>query len=141
MNQLKYKFMNFMRGRYGADALGRDMLWLSVGLMLLNLVIQNGILRFVPFVILLISYLRMFSKNITKRYNENRVYTNNKYKITKHFNKPLKSIKKGFKRILDLPKYKYIKCPSCAQTLRLPRGKKDITVTCPKCKSKFDART
>ncbi len=141
MDQLKYKLMNFMRGRYGVDQLSRDSIWLSAGIIVLNYFIKNAILGIIPLVILLVSYMRMFSKNISKRYNENRIYTNNKYKVTKHFNKPIKTIKRSFKRLIDLPKYKYVNCPSCSQTLRLPRGKKEITVTCPKCKSKFDART
>lgn len=141
MKSFKTKLIHFMRGRYGADILGRDLLWISVGLMVLNLFLGNRILRLLPFIVLLISYMRMFSKNISKRYNENRVYTNFKYKALKPFGNPMKSLKRSWKRLLDLPKYKHLKCPSCKQTLRLPRGKKDITVTCPKCKSKFDART
>lgn len=141
MNSLKYKLMNFMRGRYGADVLGRDMLWLAVGIMVLNLFLKTSILRFIPFLILLLSYFRMFSKNISKRYNENRIYTNMKARYFGKLGNPSQAIKRFVQRIVDLPRFKYIKCPSCSQKLRLPRGKKEIVVTCPKCKHKFDART
>lgn len=141
MNSLKTKFMKFMKGRYGPDILGRDLLFLAIGLMIVNFMVANQILRIIPFIILLVTYFRMFSKNFAKRYNENRVYTNFKYRLLSPFSGVGKFFKTGFKRLKDFPKYKYKKCPSCAQTLRLPRGKKEIIVTCPKCKHKFETRT
>lgn len=135
MNKLKYKLEQFMRGRYGVDILGRDLLILSVILIILPMFFRNlSFLRFMPFILLIIIYFRMFSKNFSKRYNENRVYTNFKGNITDPF-------KKLWKRIKDFPKYKYLKCPECKQQLRVPRGKKKIVVTCPKCRYKFDAKS
>lgn len=36
---------------------------------------------------------------------------------------------------------KYLKCPHCHQYLRVPKGKGEITVTCPSCHQQFDQRT
>ena len=37
--------------------------------------------------------------------------------------------------------YRYYDCPGCHQRLRVPKGKGQITVTCPKCHTKFDAKS
>lgn len=36
--------------------------------------------------------------------------------------------------------HKYFLCPNCKQTVRVPRGRGQITITCPKCKQKFDKK-
>lgn len=134
MKNLKFKFQQFMQGRYGADIFSRDLIWISLGFMLINLFLRIKLIRWLPFLIIIYTYFRMFSKNFSKRYNENRVYTNFKAKITKSFSRK-------FKRLRDIRKYKYLKCPNCKQQLRVPRGKKEIIVTCKKCRTKFDAKS
>ena len=37
--------------------------------------------------------------------------------------------------------HKYFLCPNCKQTVRVPRGRGQITITCPKCKQKFDKKS
>lgn len=131
---MKQKFINFMKGRYGIDILGRDMMFIAMFILILSLFINNSLLRYGALLLYILMYFRMFSKNFTKRYNENRLYTNFKGKLTDPF-------AKMFKKIKDFPKYKYFTCKQCGQKLRVPRGKKKIEVTCPKCHNKFDART
>ena len=36
---------------------------------------------------------------------------------------------------------KYIKCPTCGQTLAVPKGKGKIRVTCPKCGTKVETKS
>ena len=36
---------------------------------------------------------------------------------------------------------RYFLCPRCRQTVRVPRGKGRILITCPKCKEKFQRKT
>ena len=38
-------------------------------------------------------------------------------------------------------RYNDFKCPNCKQELRVPRGRGEITVTCPKCKQSFDRKS
>lgn len=128
------KIQQFMKGRYGPDLLSRDMSFLSLGIIILNLFLRNSILYFIGIALLILSYFRMFSKSYPKRYNENRIYAN----IRNNF---LKKMKRTFNRIKDFPKYKYLKCPNCQKQLRVPRRKKEIVVTCPVCRTKFDAKT
>lgn len=134
MNRLKQALQKFMQGRYGADHLGRDMMWVSVFILIVSLVTRSNIVRYVAMALLVILYYRMFSKKYTKRYNENRIYLNWR-------NKAVRKLKKGFQRIKDFPKYKYLRCPQCQRQMRVPRGKKAIVVKCPQCNHKFEART
>ena len=36
---------------------------------------------------------------------------------------------------------RYFICPRCRQTVRVPRHKGKIAITCPKCKERFERRT
>ena len=134
MNSLKNKFARFMQGRYGVDHLSRDLIWIVFGVLILNIFLKSSLLRYVPILLLIFMYFRMFSKNYSKRYNENRIYTNFKATLGKPF-------KKTFRKIKDFRKYKYLTCPNCKQQLRVPRGKKEILVTCKRCRTKFDAKS
>ena len=37
--------------------------------------------------------------------------------------------------------YKYFLCPNCKQMVRVPRGKGNIEIKCPKCQHKFDRKS
>ena len=37
--------------------------------------------------------------------------------------------------------YKHVKCTSCHQKVRVPRGKGKLRVTCPRCKTKFEVKS
>lgn len=132
---MREKLQRFMMGRYGGDELGRT---LNVtGLILLMIAI---FLRKIPFLyslcyfgaLLLMAYViyRMFSKNVSKRYEENQKYRNFRYRI---------AVKKDAykKRFAQRKTHRFYKCPACKQTVRVPRGRGKICITCPKCKHEF----
>lgn len=124
---MKEKFREFMRGRYGPDQLSRDTSNLAIILLILNLFVKAKWIHVLIFVLLMVSLWRMLSKNFKNRYNENRIYLNMLLKFKNKFT--------------NLRHYKQFKCPNCKQKLRVPRGKKKITVTCPKCRHQFDKRS
>ena len=37
--------------------------------------------------------------------------------------------------------HKYFACPKCKQSVRVPKGKGKIAITCPKCREKFVKKT
>ena len=41
----------------------------------------------------------------------------------------------------ELRAYKHVRCGSCRQKVRVPRGKGRLRVTCPKCGTKFEVRS
>lgn len=124
---------NFMRGRYGVDQLNFFLLVVAI---VISLVVSLFRLPFwwLSLVFLVLCYFRMFSRNVYKRAGENTKFLRMVYPITSRY----KNAKKRWK---DRKTYKYYKCPSCKQQMRVPKGKGEITITCPKCHTKFDKRT
>lgn len=124
----------FMMGRYGSDQLGVALLILS---MLANL--TAGITRyvffaFVGYLLLGLCLFRMLSRDFSKRSMEN-------YKFTLFLGLVYKKIKAIQYRIKDTKTHRYFKCPQCKITLRVPKGKGKIIITCPQCKTEFTRRT
>ena len=119
-------FRHFMQGRYGTDRLNMAILCVGLAASLLSAFIQ------VPSVCLFfwaLSYGLMFwaifrclSRNTYKRYQENR-------KFLQIFDR------------LKARQHRYFSCPKCRQTVRVPRGKGKISISCPRCKEKFVRKT
>lgn len=124
---MRDKLMKFLEGRYGVDVLGRDLLFLSIGIMVLNLFIRSQFLGLVPSIISFYVVFRTLSKNYSKRYNENRVYALFKQRVKTN--------------TLDRKKFRYYTCKKCKQKVRVPKGRGKITITCPRCNHKFDKKT
>ena len=120
--RLSQAFRRFMTGRYGTDKLNTLLLGLGLVACLLNVFIPNGIARLalttIAYIFMLLALFRCFSRNTYKRYRENR-----KYLLL-------------LERFKDR-EHRYFTCPRCRQTVRVPRGKGKIAITCPKCKEKF----
>lgn len=134
MGKFKNKLYSFMYGRYGSDTLGKALLWIYTGLvlltMILSLFISSFALNIVFFIISLILiwfiFFRMFSRNIAARKRENEKFC-------------------GFFRLIrnrfrDRKTHVYRKCPSCHAVLRLPKAKGKHNVVCPRCKNRFSVR-
>ena len=72
----------------------------------------------------------MLSRNVPKRQAENNRYV--------HFlNNWTKEVKQFFLRLKGTKEYKYFRCPSCKNRLRLRRGCGEKHITCPVCKHQF----
>ena len=73
---------------------------------------------------------RMFSRNISRRTEENYKYYAVKDRIRNKFS--------GLKDQWDNRKlYHYYRCPQCRQKLRVPRGRGRIQISCPRCGTQF----
>lgn len=127
-------FQNFMRGRYGVDQLSFALLITYFVLTFIGMLTSNGLLSNLSLLVLIYCWFRIFSKQVYKRSKENTWYLNKTYPIRHWFSK--KKTRHQNRKI-----YKYYKCPHCKQELRVPKGKGEITITCPKCHTKFDKRT
>ena len=135
------RFRNFMRGRYGVDQLSNGLVFLFFILFLIGILTRNTIFTWIALIPMILSYYRMFSKNFSKRYNENRIYTNLMSPVYDLLDKIKGFFNRKIKRFKTRKEYKYFKCPNCKQELRVPRGRGEITVTCPKCKQSFDRKS
>ena len=116
----------FMQGRYGTDKLNTAVLLTGLAACFLAMLFPVAILKLI---LMMFSYVcmgwaifRTLSRNTYKRYQENRKY--------------LRFLEKMKDR-----EHKYYDCPRCHQSVRVPRGKGKISITCPKCKEKFTRKT
>ena len=135
------RFRNFMRGRYGVDQLSNGLVFLFFILILIGILTRYTIFTWIALIPMILSYYRMFSKNFSKRYNENRIYTNLMSPVYDLLDKIKGFFNRKIKRFKTRKEYKYFKCPNCKQELRVPIGRGEITVTCPKCKQSFDRKS
>ena len=119
-----------MTGRYGADQLSRLYLVLVLVLLVITSFIRIPILEMLPLLLLIYTYYRMFSRNISKMYAQNQKYLNFRYKLLVRWS----NAKKHFSERKD---YRFFRCPKCRQRVRVPRGKGKICITCPKCRNEF----
>ena len=124
MNWLK----KFMAGRYGVDQLSLTLLGISIFISILSSILHSQVLAILYIIPLGMVLYRIFSKDISKRYQENVKFLNKWNSIKRKVNNRIKHIK-------SLKHYKYYKCSNCKQALRVPRGKGKIAITCPKCKT------
>lgn len=127
---MKDKFQRFMTGRYGVDELGKYSLYLTIALLIIGLFVRSRFLNGITFILVLVLYFRMFSKNYAQRRKENEIFLKYKNQAVRFFNKEKQMTQ-------DRVKFHIYTCPSCGQKIRIPRGKGKIAITCPKCKTEF----
>ena len=125
LQKLRAGLDRFMQGRYGLDRMNSVLLWISVILAVIAMIL-SGIpgLVFTLLAYLLVStaIFRALSRNTYKRYRENRWFL------------------MQCDRVKDRD-HRYYSCPNCRQSVRVPKGKGKIAITCPKCKEKFIKKT
>lgn len=125
----------FMYGRYGTDqfntALMVGAIALSVLSGILSLFLGSSrvyalilwpIFSFLTYAMIGLAVFRMFSRNVYRRQRENRRWKNFCLRITDRNNR-------------------YFRCPSCKQTMRVPRHRGKVNIRCPKCGEKFTRNT
>ena len=131
---MREKLRRFMQGRYGADQLSRFLTAIGLVLIILNLFVRSNIIVYLVMAILVYCYYRMFSRDYNRRYAENQKFLTWQNKIKYKVN--------NWKRNLaDRKTHHIYKCPSCGQKIRVPRGKGNIIVTCPKCRTEFQKKS
>lgn len=121
---------NFMIGRYGQDELGKFILSLTLILLVINLFVKTSALSAVALMLIFYSYYRIFSRDTSARYAENKKFLDTIEPLRRKF---FTSKNKYENRKV----YKYIKCPSCKLEMKVPKGKGKIKVTCKSCGNKF----
>jgi len=125
----RYRLMQFMSGRYGADGLTYGLLIAASVLAFINIFVRSIILQAIVYALVFFSIFRTFSRNIEARRKENRWFMDKVFAL------------KRYKEIRDQRKadqlHIYKKCPKCRAVLRLPRRIGKHTTVCPKCNHQF----
>ena len=124
--KMKMGLARFLSGRYGTDKLNSLFLGIGVLLCLLSMFMRVAwlvlLMTGLSYLFMGIAVFRCLSRNTYKRYQENRKYL------------------AFWSRVKDR-EHKYFSCPRCRQSVRVPKGKGKIAITCPKCKEKFIKKT
>lgn len=134
LNNLRVKFMRFMQGRNGVDQFSQFLNIVVVILLLISILTKSVILDWLPMVVFVYMYFRIFSKNIPKRTMENQKFCNMRYDLAIKINKKKKEWEQ--RKI-----YRFFRCPMCKQRVRVPKGRGKICITCPKCREEFVRRS
>lgn len=128
------KFREFMYGRYGFDQFSRALVVVSLLLSVFTIFIKASWLTLLLYIPLIYVFYRMMSKDIQRRTKENMAYC----RMANSVKKRLTNFKLS---LVGTKTHAYYKCSKCKQTIRVPRGKGKICITCPKCKAEFIKRT
>ena len=124
--KIRAGLFQFMSGRYGTDRLNMVILCAGLVASLLSMLVRSHpigvILWALSYGLMFWAIFRSLSRNTYKRYQENR-----KFLLI-------------FDRLKDR-QHRYFACPKCRQTVRVPRGKGKISITCPRCKERFVKKT
>lgn len=120
--KMRVAFRRFMEGRYGTDKLNMAILCAGLVFSLLSSFLPGVgtklICTTVAYGFMILAILRTLSRNIYKRYEENRKFL------------------LFFQKLKD-KEHCYYNCPRCRQQVRVPKGKGKISISCPKCREKF----
>lgn len=123
-----------MQGRYGNDELNNALYIAFIVLWLITLITKKPFFYWIGLVALGFSLYRSFSRDHLKRSNERLWFLKKLEEI--------KKLPKQWKQRWDQRNtHKFYRCKQCGVTIRVPKGKGQIEITCPKCGHKFIERT
>ncbi len=125
-------FGGFGNDRNGLDDLARVCMFIALVFLVLSFFFGT-VFWIVAAIFLGYGYFRVFSRNVTKRYEENQQFLEG-------WDRFLGFFRIGFKRIKDKD-HRYYRCPRCKRTLRVPKGKGRISIHCPTCGTDFVKNT
>lgn len=131
---MKARIERFMHGRYGMDNLNRALSIAIIALCLISFITRSALLEIAYILILALYVFRTMSKNTEKRVAEN-------YAYLRLVGKPKGAFQKVRRRISQSRTHRFYKCPACRNTLRVPKGKGKIKISCPKCSASFEKRS
>ena len=127
---MKERMQRFMAGRYGNDQLNQFIFIVAIISMVLEIITRQSLFYTLTLVLLILAYVRVFSRNINTRYEENMKFLQKKDAILNKFRK-----QKYY--AAQRRNFHIYTCPQCKQKIRIPKGKGKISITCPKCRTSF----
>lgn len=134
MRKFKTYIQKFMIGRYGVDKLSTYLLYGGLAVVVLAKLFNWSIIGLLGWAAIILGYYRTFSRNRTKRYQENQKFLASTRQFTRSWNQKRN-------KFLQRKVYKYYACPNCHKKLRVPRNKGKISIKCPHCKEQFIKKT
>lgn len=123
----------WLRKSYGVDLITKHMYYVTLVLLIVNIFVRNAVIKWIALIFIAIIIYRTLSHQIIARSREGNKYRDFVNKMRRRFT----IIRRNFKD----KEYKHFICEKCGTQLRVPKKRGQIEVTCPKCKTKFDAKT
>ena len=135
LDNLRDRLNQFMKGRYGMDDFSRFTLIVALVFLVLavfttRLGAIGGIFDTLGILVLIYTYFRILSRDLSARYEENKKYLNIANDVRRRF-----SLEKDIMK--QRKEFHIYTCPGCKQKIRVPRGKGKIEIRCPKCNTRF----
>ena len=124
LNKISYYFKDV----YGVDRLSKCLI---IAGLILSL---SRATYFLGLALTLYGFWRALSKNRYKRYQELAIFESMLLKFKQKFYNHKSSMEQK-------KHYKILKCPNCAQKLRIPKKQGRVTVTCKKCGTEFKSKS
>lgn len=134
---MKQRIAQFMAGRNGNDQLNTCLLVVDVILILVASLTGGGVGRvffLLALVLLAVIYVRMLSRNLVRRREENGKFLRLRYRVSGW-------LRLRKERWVQRKDYKFFVCPACHTTLRVPRGRGKIRIVCRKCGVAFNGKS
>ena len=128
------RMVEWLRGRQGPDDLAVFCTNLAIVVVLVNVFARFNWLGWFALVLVAYSMFRIQSKNLGARSRENAAFL-------KALGPARPWVQNPRAAWSELRFYKHVKCASCHQKVRVPRGKGKLRVTCPRCGGKFEVKS
>lgn len=136
--RMRAQLLQYMAGRYGNDQLNRFLSIAGLVFAFLAILLSRRnlatLMWLIAVALITLVYVRMLSRNVYKRSDENTKYLRKKNSAIRAFN-----LRK--ERWKQRKSYKFFTCPLCHTSLRVPRGKGKINIVCRKCGNSFQGKT
>lgn len=136
--RMRAQLLQYMAGRYGNDQLNRFLSIAGLVFAFLAILLSRRnlatLMWLIAVALITLVYVRMLSRNVYKRSDENTKYLRKKNSVIRAFN-----LRK--ERWKQRKSYKFFTCPLCHTSLRVPRGKGKINIVCRKCGNSFQGKT
>lgn len=127
------KMQRFLYGRHGYDKLSYHLVWASFAACIISVFVLRSVFTIIYLLLFFFAIFRVLSKNNVKRNKELCAYE-----------RFLSSVKSFFRlqknKFKDRKTHTYFKC-ECGAVLRVPKGKGEIIVHCPKCGKSTERKT
>ncbi|UJF15445.1 hypothetical protein LZ578_10805 [Jeotgalibaca sp. MA1X17-3] len=135
------KIKNIWMTANGFDAFSKFLMQTGIAFLILSVLFRVKFISWIGFAILLFFYIRTFSKDKQKFSRQNRTFLQYKQKMDTYFQSQTRALKQIKWNRQQRKTHRFYKCPSCGQKVRVPKGRGKITITCPKCATKFTKKS
>lgn len=133
MDEWSQKMLVWGQGRNGVDELSSSCTNVALLLVVIDLFAHTTWMSIIALALLGYSWFRISSKSIPSRRKENASYVKTCGPVVPWLVNPISAAQ-------ETKDYKHLSCPSCGQRVRIPRGKGNVRITCPKCKNRFEGK-